>query len=128
MKARQERRRPTQFLDRKAFRAIEPVKIRPPDVARPGRGQAKIGKRDHHFHLPELIPVARISNRSFHFYGMLHVLRGEAPIALEGFGNASLIKVIRDDGVEDRSERIPLEFEVTVQLLWSQIGRASCRE
>src|SRR6266567_525204 len=107
---------PTQLLDRQTFGAVEAVKIGAPGFSRLWRGLAEVGKGEPDFHLPELILVTGIADGALHFDGALHPFGSVAPITLKRFGDAFWIKIVGDNGVEDTTQRVPLEFEITAQL------------
>src|SRR6266699_2155346 len=112
----QERGRPTQLFDWQTFGAVEAVEIGAPGLSGLWRGLAEIGKGEPDFHLPEFILVTGITDGALHFDGALHAFGSVAPITLKRFGDTSWIKIVGDNGVEDTTQRVPLEFEITAQL------------
>ena len=104
------------MFDRQAFGPIEAIKIRAPHIARLGRGEAKVGEGNADFHLPELIAIVGIIRGALEFDGAGHVCGCETPIAFEGPRLTFIIEIVINNGVEHAAERIPLEFEIAMEI------------
>src|SRR5687768_7513526 len=117
MKPAKASRRPAELFRWLVLAAVEPVKIGPPDFARFRRRLAEIGEGNHHFDLPEFIDVRGIRRGAFQLNRILHLFRRVTPIALELLRNTALIEIIRDDGIKDASQRVPLQLEIAGKIL-----------